>query len=287
MLATEVKAALNAPAGGGEGGRAHHPALPALLAAELGCAADEIQDFELQLCDTQPATLGGAFDEFVYSGRLDNLASCYTSLRAFLAASTPASLAGETGVRMVAHFDHEEVGSASAQGAASPVMMDAMRRVASALAAGQADAVERSVRASFLVSSDMAHAVHPNYADKHEPAHAPRMHGGLAVKHNSNQRYATDAVSSFLFRELGRCAGVPMQEFVTRSDCACGSTIGPIIASGTGMRSVDVGAPMLSMHSIREVCGADDVGHAIRHLEAVYTGFTALDARLPIDLRVG
>jgi aspartyl aminopeptidase len=215
------------------------------------------------------------------------LASCYTSLSAFIASSSDASLAGEPGVRMVAHFDHEEVGSASAQGAASPVMMDAMRRVASALAGGQADAVERAVRASFLVSADMAHGVHPNYVDRHEPAHAPRMHGGLVVKHNANQRYATDAVSSFLFRELGRAAGVPVQEFVVRSDMACGSTIGPIIAAGTGMRCVDVGAPMLSMHSVRECCGADDVGHAVRHLAAVYTGFSALDARLSIDLRVG
>lgn len=105
------------------------------------------------------------------------------------------------------------------------------------------------------------------------------MHGGLVVKHNANQRYATDGLTAFLFRELGRAAGVPVQEFVVRSDLACGSTIGPIISANTGIRTVDVGAPMLSMHSIREMCSAADVGHAITHFTAVYDGFTSLDAR--------
>ena len=295
MLATVAAAELNAPrpAAAAAGGAApaavpaeaerHHPALLQLLAAELGCGVEEIADFELQLCDVQPACLGGAFQEFVLSGRLDNLASCYTSLRAFLDASTPESLQGESCVRMVAHFDHEEVGSASAQGAASPVMLDAMRRVAASLAGGEAEAVERSIRASFLVSADMAHGLHPNYADKHEPQHQPKIGGGLTVKHNANQRYATDAVSAFLFRELGRQAGVPVQEFVTRSDCACGSTIGPIIAAASGMRAVDVGAPMLAMHSIRETCGVDDVTHAIKHFTALYTGFSKLNAQLSVD----
>ncbi len=263
----------------------HHALLLRLLADALACAPEDIAAFDLQLCDVQPATLGGACEEFIFSGRLDNLASCYTSLRAFIAASSDASLAEETAVRMVAHFDHEEVGSASAHGAASPVMNDTVRRVAAAMAAGQEGAVERALRGSFLVSADMAHGVHPNYADKHEPAHAPRVHAGLVVKHNANQRYATDGVTAFLFREIGRAAGVPVQEFVVRSDLACGSTIGPIIAANTGMRAVDVGAPMLSMHSVREMCGADDVGHAVKHFTAVFERFTTLDAALAVDKR--
>ena len=107
-----------------------------------------------------------------------------------------------------------------------------------------------------------------------------RLHEGLVVKRNSNQRYASDAVTAFLFRELGRRAGVPLQEFVVRSDLACGSTIGPIISANTGIRTVDVGAPMLSMHSVRELCGADDVSYAIAHFEAVLRGFGALDRQL-------
>lgn len=285
VLATTVKAELLTPkkAEGASAEARHHPLLLQLFAEQLGCAAEDICDFDAQLCDVQPATLGGACDEFVFSGRLDNLASCYTSLQAFIAASTNGSLAQESAVRMLAHFDHEEVGSASAHGAASPVMIDAVRRVAAAMAGGEEGAVERALRASFLVSADMAHGVHPNYADKHEPCHAPRFHGGLVVKHNSNQRYATDSVTAFLFRELGRAAGVPVQEFVVRSDLACGSTIGPIISANTGMRCVDVGAPMLSMHSVREMCSADDVGHAIKHFTAVYEGFTRLDAALTLD----
>jgi aspartyl aminopeptidase len=304
VLATAVKAALESSAAAAPAAPAapqpdavpapappagsppeRHPALLLrLLAAELGCAPEDVADFELQLCDTQPAAVGGALHEFVFSGRLDNLSSCYTSLRAFLeACPDEAALAQETGVRMVAHFDHEEVGSASAHGAGSPCMLDAIRRVAAALARGQEGAVERALRASFLVSADMAHAVHPNYSDRHDAAHAPQMHHGLVVKHNANQRYATDTVTAFLFRELGRAAGVPFQEFVVRSDLACGSTIGPIIAANTGMRAVDVGAPMLSMHSVREMCGCDDVGYAVAHLRAVFERFTALDAQLTVD----
>jgi aspartyl aminopeptidase len=292
VLATAVKAALDAPpkAAAGEGGKEpslgdrHHPLLLQLLAAELKCAPEDIADFDLQICDTQPAAIGGALNEFIFSGRLDNLASCYTSLRAFLdACPDEAALADETCVRMVAHFDHEEVGSASAHGAGSPCMLDAIRRVAAALAAGQEGAVERALRASFLVSADMAHAVHANYSDRHDACHAPQLHAGLVVKHNANQRYATDGVTAFLFRELGRAAGVPFQEFAVRSDLACGSTIGPIIAANTGMRAVDCGGPMLSMHSVREMCGCDDVAHAVAHFRAVYQRFSKLDAELTVD----
>ena len=141
----------------------HPPLLLSLIAEQLGCAPTDIADFDLQLTDTQPAVLGGLLSEFVLSGRLDNLASCYTSLTAFVASCSggpdgSGTLGGEAAVRMVAHFDHEEVGSASAHGAGSPCMLDAIRRVASALAAGQEGAAERSLQASFLVSADMAHA---------------------------------------------------------------------------------------------------------------------------------
>ena len=133
----------------------------------------------------------------------------------------------------------------------------------------------------------MAHALHPNYADRHEPGHAPKMHGGLVIKHNANQRYATDAITAFMFRELGERAGVPVQEFVVRSDTGCGSTIGPIFSTRTGIRTVDVGAAQLSMHSIREMCGVDDIDHAIKHLAATFTDFASLDAQLIVDGAIG
>lgn len=266
-------------------GPKHHPLLLGLLAAELGIPVSDIVDFELHVCDVQPGVLGGAHEEFVFVGRLDNLACSYVALQALLdACPDEASLADETGVRAIALFDHEEVGSDSAQGAGGPVMRDTITRVASALSGGQEGAVERTLRASFLVSADMAHALHPNYADKHDPDHQPRMHGGLVLKYNHNQRYATNAISAVLFREVGRRAGVPCQEFSVRNDMPCGSTIGPILAANLGCRTVDVGIPQLSMHSIREQCGTDDVALAYEHLLAFFREFSALDAQsLDVD----
>ena len=272
----------------GEESSRHHPLLLKLIADEIGCAPGDIVDFDLQLCDTQPSAIGGAQREFVYSGRLDNLVSCYTSLHALLNASTDEALEKASGVRMIMHFDHEEVGSESSSGAAGAMTTDAIKRIAAALNPEAVEGLdERTRRASFCVSSDMAHALHPNYADRHEPAHAPKMHGGLVIKHNANQRYATDAVTAFMFRELGERAGVPVQEFVVRSDTGCGSTIGPIFSTRTGIRTVDVGAAQLSMHSIREVCGADDIDHAVTHLTALFLHFIDLDRTLIVDGAIG
>jgi hypothetical protein len=168
-----------------------------------------------------------------------------------------------------------------------------MRRITTSLSAGMAagpgeeGVEERARRKSFVVSADMAHAVHPNYADKHEPGHKPKFGAGVVVKHNANQRYATDAVSSYLFKEIGERAGLPVQEFVVRSDLGCGSTIGPTLSTNTGIRTVDVGAAQLSMHSVREMCGAKDVEHAVKHFTAVYERFTALDATLMVDGAIG
>lgn len=262
----------------------HHALLLELIAAELGCQPTDIVDFELNLCDVQPGVLGGAAEEFVFVGRLDNLASCYTALEALVdSVSAPGALDTEPGVRSVAMFDHEEVGSDSAQGAGGPVMRDTITRVARQLAQGEEGAVERSLRSSFLVSADMAHALHPNYTDKHDTLMAPAFQGGLVLKHNSNQRYATNAISAALFREVGRRAGVPVQEFAVRNDMPCGSTIGPILAHNLGCRTVDVGMPQLSMHSIREMAGVDDVSHAYRHFREFFSTFSELDASLDVD----
>ncbi|KAH7528259.1 hypothetical protein FEM48_Zijuj05G0053500 [Ziziphus jujuba var. spinosa] len=261
----------------------HHSLLLQLLASQLGCKPDDICDFELQACDTQPSILAGATKEFIFSGRLDNLCMSFCSLKALVdATASESSLEDEAGVRMVALFDHEEVGSNSAQGAGSPVTLNALSRITNSFTS-DSQLLEKAIQKSFLVSADMAHALHPNYADKHEENHQPKLHGGLVIKHNANQRYATNAVTSFVFREIANNHELPIQDFVVRNDMGCGSTIGPILASGVGIRTVDVGAPQLSMHSIREMCAVDDVKHSYEHFKAYFQEFTHLDAKITVD----
>ncbi|XP_010536640.1 PREDICTED: probable aspartyl aminopeptidase [Tarenaya hassleriana] len=301
VLATAIKAELNKvpaqsdPAEGGEndGGKKctdsnskpkHHPLLLQMIASEIGCKPEEICDFELQACDTQPSILAGAAKEFIFSGRLDNLCMSYCSLKALIdATSSENDLEEEAGVRMVALFDHEEVGSNSAQGAGSPVMFDALSHITSCFSSDY-KLIKKAIQRSLLVSADMAHALHPNYMDKHEENHQPKMHGGLVIKTNANQRYATNAVTSFIFKEIAEKHNLPVQDFVVRNDMGCGSTIGPILASGVGIRTVDVGAPQLSMHSIREMCAVDDVKYSYEHFKAFFQEFAHLDSKLTIDM---
>ncbi|XP_074316547.1 putative aspartyl aminopeptidase [Silene latifolia] len=261
----------------------HHSLLLKLLAEDAGCEPGDICDFELQACDTQPSIIAGALKEFVFSGRLDNLCSSFCSLKALIdSTSSEGSLDDEVGVRVVALFDHEEVGSNSAQGAGSPVIVDAMSRITHAFSS-DFKILKKAVQKSFFVSADMAHALHPNYMDKHEENHQPKMHGGLVIKHNANQRYATNAVTSFIFREIGEKHQLPVQDFVVRNDTACGSTIGPIVASGVGIRTVDVGAPQLSMHSIREMCAVDDVMYSYKHFKAFFQEISEVDSKVVVD----
>ncbi|XP_040985717.1 probable aspartyl aminopeptidase isoform X1 [Juglans microcarpa x Juglans regia] len=260
----------------------HHSLLLQLLATRIGCEPDDICDFELQACDTQPSIIAGATKEFIFSGRLDNLCMSFCSLMALIASASESSLEDETGVRMVTLFDHEEVGSNSAQGAGSPLLINAMSRITSSFDPAS-KLLEKAIQRSFLVSADMSHALHPNYMDKHEDNHQPKLRGGLVINHNANQSFATNAVTSFIFGEIARKNMLPIQEFVVRNDMACGSTIGPILASGVGIRTVDVGAPQLSMHSIREMCAADDVVYSYRHFIAYFQEFSRLDANLTVD----
>lgn len=227
------------------------------LMSELsGVSATDLVAFDLCFYDAAPPTRGGLRGEYLFSGRLDNLAMCHASLAALL--SEPAKTGATRGFVL---YDHEEVGSQSAQGAGSPFIADVMKRIVDAhpKSSGTRDTLERTLHRSFMISADMAHAIHPNYADKHEAQHAPLLGGGPVIKANANQRYATDGESAARFELWCGDAGFQPQRFVTRTDLACGSTIGPITAALTGMRIVDVGNPMLSMHSIREMCAASDV----------------------------
>ncbi|XVE90867.1 hypothetical protein DITRI_Ditri20bG0110700 [Diplodiscus trichospermus] len=265
---------------------AHHPLLMQILSDELRCDVDDIVNIELNICDTQPSCLGGANNEFIFSGRLDNLASSYCALRALVdSCGSPDDLSREHAIRMVALFDNEEVGSDSFQGAGAPTMFQAIRRIVGSLAKSYAgeSTFDRTIRRSFLVSADMAHGVHPNFMDKHEEHHRPEMHKGLVIKHNANQRYATSGVTAFLFKEVAKIHNLPTQDFVVRNDMGCGSTIGPILASGVGIRTVDCGIAQLSMHSVREVCGKEDVDIAYKHFKAFYQTFSSIDRKLIVD----
>jgi len=259
----------------------HHGLLLEMLAKELGgnYAAKDILDFELSVVDTQNAVIGGGNDEFIFSPRLDNLMSCFCGLEGYL--DCLESLKDDMDIRLLCCFDHEEIGSKSSHGAGGTLLSDVVRRIhslfghAASIGDGdgrilKADSFECCMAKSFIISSDMAHAVHPNYADKHQEKHKPLLHRGPVIKVNANQRYATTSTSSFLFKELCQRSGVPYQEFCVRNDSPCGSTIGPILASGLGVRTVDIGNPMWAMHSIRETCGTVDVVHATRLFKKFY-----------------
>eukprot|EP00560_Eucampia_antarctica_P006947 CAMPEP_0197824796 /NCGR_PEP_ID=MMETSP1437-20131217/2012_1 /TAXON_ID=49252 ORGANISM="Eucampia antarctica, Strain CCMP1452" /NCGR_SAMPLE_ID=MMETSP1437 /ASSEMBLY_ACC=CAM_ASM_001096 /LENGTH=490 /DNA_ID=CAMNT_0043424567 /DNA_START=8 /DNA_END=1480 /DNA_ORIENTATION=+ len=266
----------------------HEPQLLKLIASELQISVKDIADFELNLFDTQKACLGGIQSEFLYSARLDNLATVFVSVEALLAHSEDSELLSQDeDISLVALFDHEEVGSNSAHGAASPVMAEAVKRISTALqddpnsAFLSPDVYSMSIRKSFVFSVDQAHAVHPNYSSKHEKAHAPKMNSGVVIKNNQNQRYATNSVTGYIVRELTRKAGIsPVQEFVVRNDCPCGSTIGPIISTSTGIRTVDAGMPQLSMHSCREVMGIVDLTNCLDLFKAFFKHFREVDDAL-------
>jgi aspartyl aminopeptidase len=277
VLATEVKKQLDDVKGGN-----HHSMLLKLLSDELNVPVSQLLDFELMLCDSQKGVIGGITNEFIFSPRLDNQMMSFCALTSLLDTSDAPDLKDETRCRVVALFDHEEVGSESTQGAASTVMMSTVERIVSAFSTVP-DLGAVALRKSFLISADMAHAVHPNYSEKHDPDHQPAMHKGTVIKNNSNQRYATNAVTGFLLRQLAGKNAIPVQEFIVRNDGPCGTTIGPILAAKCGMRTIDVGIAQLSMHSIREMCGVDDVDHTIKLFRAFFSQFTKLDESLIVD----
>jgi aspartyl aminopeptidase len=263
---TQMVPVLGLERGGGDDSARLIDALAAELARSgVDCNADRIVGFDLCLYDLQPPAVGGLHGEFVFSARLDNLASCHAALEALATAN---SARAET--RGIVLYDHEEVGSESAQGAGSPFLRDLLARLTEATAQTEPSALARALARSLLISADMAHAVHPNYAEKHEPGHRPVLGGGPVLKTNFAQAYASDAETGARFLLLCRKAGVTAQQFVSRSDQACGSTIGPITAGRVGLRTVDVGNPLLSMHSVREMAATADVAAMQRVLDAFF-----------------
>jgi aspartyl aminopeptidase len=221
------------------------------LADLAGCTRSQIDGYDLVAFDTAAPAVFGPHQEFLASGRLDNLSSVHAALTALLAAE------GSERIELVAAFDHEEVGSATRSGASGPILADVVGRILGSLGATP-DQQHQALARSVCLSADAGHAVHPNYPQRHDPANLPLLNGGPLLKINANQRYATDAEGTALWRRACRRAGVPTQEFVSNNALPCGSTIGPLTATRLGIATVDVGVPLLSMHSARELAGVED-----------------------------
>ena len=286
----------------------HHPHIVEVIASDAGVSTEDIVDFEIVLYDTQKACLGGLSHEFIFSARLDNLNQTYCATMGLInSLESSSALEDESSIRLIACFDHEEIGSMTAQGAFSMMLPAIIRRI-SVLPSSAFDdseesydhatdpeistAYEQTLSSSFLVSADMAHSVNPNYGGKYESDHRPEMNQGPVIKINANARYATNSPGIVLLQEVARKASkmidgdpecVPLQLFVVRNDSSCGSTIGPMLSAHLGARTLDLGNPQLSMHSCRETGGADDVHHAIRLFSSFFQHYSALEKIILVD----
>ena len=227
-----------------------------VICGELNIKPEDILDFDLYLADATPACTFGVHDEFLSSGRLDDLSMCFAGLEAMIATETTDM------TKVLAIFDNEETGSQTKQGAGSPFLSMMLKRIALAQS-GTEEAFYQAVERAFMISADNAHAWHPNYSEKYDPTNHPVLGGGPVIKFNAAQKYASDAVSAAVFAEICREAGVPCQRFVNHSDVAGGSTLGNILASSIPLRGVDMGNAILAMHSCRET------GSTIDHIYCV------------------
>ena len=287
----------------------HHSYIVDIIAEEAGVDPNHVLDFEMVLYDTQKSVIGGLNNEFIFSARLDNLMMTYCCVEGLTnSLSSSTALDNDSTIRLIACFDHEEIGSRTAQGADSNLLPAVIRRL-SVLPSSEsnsdksydkvdsdtATAYEQTLSTSFLVSADQAHSVHPNYPAKYESQHRPEMNKGTVIKINANARYATSTPGIVLLQEAARRAkpassrpssaeaGVPLQLFVVRNDSSCGSTIGPMLSAAMGARTLDLGNAQLSMHSVRETGGTHDVEHAINLFESFFEHFEELEKKIVVD----
>ena len=253
-------------------GKKHYEGLLRLIMKEGELDdADSIIDLDGYLFDATPATLFGLNEEFISSARIDNLFSSFTALNAIIESAETFSKEN-TFINLISLFDHEECGSTSFQGADSYFLLENLKRIFTLLNVkkdSKPDDFEKAMQKSFLISADMAHSIHPNYSDKHQQNHQVKLNAGIVMKTNNDQRYATDVVSASLVRIIAENSEVPIQDFIVRNDSPCGSTIGPMISAKTGIKTADIGAPQLSMHSIRETAGVLD----ILYYDRLFKGF--------------
>ncbi|MEJ6951674.1 M18 family aminopeptidase [Natronospora cellulosivora (SeqCode)] len=222
-----------------------------LISQEKGIKQEDILDFDLFLYEYEKGCISGLNNEFISSSRLDDLAMVYSSLSSLVNADQNQS------TRVVVLFDNEEIGSKTKQGADSPFLRNALERISLSIGYSREEFFS-ALANSFMISADMAHAVHPNYIEKHDPSNKNYLNCGPVVKISANQKYTSDSESIAIFKELCRKADIPYQTFVNRSDQRGGSTIGPVSAGQIDIKSVDIGNPLLAMHSIRELIGLKD-----------------------------
>lgn len=228
-------------------------------------SVESILDYELFFYDTQPPAVIGLENEFIASARLDNLLSCYVGLQALLSS-------GPGQNKVFVCTDHEEVGSVSACGAQGPFLEHTIERIWPSI-----EDRNRLMANSLMISVDNAHAIHPNYFEKHDENHGPIINQGPVIKVNANQRYATNSFTAAVFKQVCNDVGVKYQSFVTRTDLGCGSTIGPAIASGLGVDTIDIGVPTFGMHSIRELAGSEDAHNLTKVLSHFYEKVSLTD----------
>ena len=268
----------------------HHPYVVNLIAEHISRDPDSIIDFELVLYDTQKSCLGGLNGEFIFSARLDNLTMSYCSIMGLINSLAEGPTQTNSTARIAALFDHEEIGSRTTQGADSNFLPSVLQRLSSLESKRwgkyNPTAYDQALASSFLISADMAHSIHPNYASKYEADHHPEMNKGTVIKVNANARYATNSVGIVCLQDAARRAkktsfnsskaesGVPLQLFVVRNDSSCGSTIGPMLSAALGTRTIDVGNAQLSMHSIRETAGALDLENSVNLFDSFYRNFS-------------
>lgn len=234
-----------------------------LIAEELSVEQEDILDFDLTLFEYTKGCLVGANEEFISTGRLDDLAMVHAGMTALIDSHDCAK------TKVLAIFDNEEVGSGTKQGAASPVLRTVLERIVWCMN-GSTEDFYRALDHSFMISADMAHALHPNYPEKHDPTNHPIMNGGPVIKMHANQKYITDADSAAVFESICKLADVPCQKFVNHSDMVGGSTLGNLLLTQMEMRGVDIGNPMWAMHSIRETGGTKDHLYVIKALTTYY-----------------
>ena len=234
-----------------------------LIAEELQVDRDEIVDFDLFLYEYEKGTLVGHKEEFISASRLDDMAMVHAGIKALINAEA------SDGTQVMVCFDNEEIGSATKQGADSQLLSNILERIVLSLGGDREDYF-RALSQSFMISADLAHAVHPNYGEKHDPTNRPVINKGPVIKLSANQRYTTDSDSSAVYELICRQAKVPVQKFVNKSDVVGGSTIGPISSTHLDIRSVDIGTPIFAMHSIRELGGVMDHYYILKTFEEFY-----------------
>ncbi len=244
-------------------GQATSEALLLQICHAAQCGLGDLLDMDLFLYDSQPATRCGIDGDLISSPRLDNLSSCHAALTALLQASPADS------IQVMFLADNEEVGSRSAQGAQSSFLRTTLERITSCMK-GTSEDVFRALAHSAIVSVDSAHGLHPNYPEKHDSGYAPLLNHGIVIKSNASLNYSSNAATAAAFRNLCKCHQIPVQDFINRSDMPCGSTIGPTCSALLGVPGVDIGTPLLAMHSCRELGGVDDHVSLIRALAAFY-----------------